>query len=367
MKDGLGKVAINRMSTSLGQACPGFPVAQFRRLAIKGLDQLELKERVTHLIEVLHRYMPENFHQTAKVLMAVTKHWDRGDPNDPLSGFAAWPLIDYASVYGLDYPEPSLKVLKQLTPLFSAEFAIRAFIINHNELTYEHLLEWATHKSEHVRRLVSEGTRPRLPWGQRLPGYIKDPTPVIKLLEILKDDTSEMVRRSVANNLNDISKDHPERVISLCENWQTGASNDRQWIIRHACRSLIKAGHPDVFPLLGYTKNPKVDIAQFSLDKKRIKLGESLRFGFKLRSKTSTTQRVVVDYAIHHVKANKELTAKVFKLKEIELEKGGSIKIEKAHGFREITTRKYYPGRHLVEIIINGVSHGKKEFSLSIK
>lgn len=364
MKDGLGKPAINRISQALTSVMPDFPSKEFIRQANSGLQGLELKQRVIHIIHVLHDYMPEDFAACVKVLIHAYDHWDWGDPDDPMRGFAAWPLIDYVSVYGLHEPRRSLRVLKRLTPLFTAEFAIRPFLIQHYDLTYAQLQKWSNDKSEHVRRLVSEGTRPRLPWGPRLPIFIRDPAPVIHLLEIIKDDPSEMVRRSVANNLNDISKDNPNKVISLCARWQKQVSKERQWIIRHACRSLIKAGNEKVFPLLGYSVNAQIEIIDFKLDKKNITLGESLKFSLELHSSVKKQQKLIVDYAIHHVKANQSLKPKVFKLKTVELDSFASVKIDKHHAFKSITTREYYSGKHLIEIMINGKSMLQREFVL---
>ena len=293
-------------------------------------------------------------------------NWPEGDPNDPLRSFAAWPFIDYVAEYGIDHPETALPLLRKLTGLFSAEFAIRPFIINHHKVSYRHLQAWIHDDDYHVRRLVSEGTRPRLPWGQRLPGFCKDPSPVLALLEQLKDDVSESVRRSVANNLNDIAKDNPDQVISTCRRWKKNASSERQWIIRHATRSLVKSGHPGIFGLLGFTVNPRVNIEQMKLERGRIKLGESLAFSAQVISSSQQKQKLVIDYAIHHVKANGARKPKVFKLGEKTLAPGESITVSKTHAIRLITTRKYYAGVHAVELLINGKPSGSLEFELKL-
>ena len=366
MKDGLGEEAVERIVQAFVSTMDQFPADQFRADALNGLDGLELKERVGHLIEVLHQYLPKEFEITAELLTSMKPVWDRGDKDDPLRGFAAWPIIDYIGVHGLNHPELSLKALKHLTSLFSAEFAIRPFLISHMEVTLNHLRQWCGDADEHVRRLVSEGTRPRLPWGQRLPQFIADPAPVIRLLEKLKDDESEYVRRSVANNLNDISKDHPELVIQTCRNWLDPSDRNRSKLIRHATRTLVKSGHPEVFALLGYTQSPKLSVQAPTLESHRIQLGESANISALIRSTASEIQNFVVDYAVYHMKANGQSSAKVFKLKTVTINPGETVELKRSHPFRKITTRKYYSGKHAIELLINGVTYGRAEFELSV-
>ncbi|MCJ8329506.1 MAG: DNA alkylation repair protein [Lentisphaeria bacterium] len=364
MKDSLGKDALKRIARSFKKADPKFPADKFLKDASKGLNTLELKARVHHCIAVLHDCLPKDYSKAAKTLLKVKAHWDRGDLDDPNNGFAAWPVIDYTGVYGLEHPELALKVLKNLTSLFSAEFAIRPFLIEHQALTLKTIRPWLTDPDHHVRRLVSEGTRPRLPWGQQLPAYIKDPGPIFPLLEKLKDDPTDYVYRSVANNLNDISKDHPDLVIQRCLKWQKNASPERQWLIRHALRTLIKAGHPDVFPLLGYTKKPKIELSDFGLSADKIKMGKDLNFEFTLASVAKSEQSIVLDYAIHFMKANGNQKAKVFKLKNLKIKKGESIEIQKKHSFKKISTRKFYPGAHKLVLLINGKEIDSQDFCL---
>jgi len=364
MKDGLNISAVERIAESLACTVPGFPKKDFTADTTKGLEALELKERVHHIIGVLHGYLPDDFNKTADILIQLKANWIPGDPNDTLAGFAAWPIIDYVGEHGLGHPEQALDVLKELTALFSAEFAIRPFINEHFELTFQCLKEWCADPDEHVRRLVSEGTRPRLPWGTRLPQFIDDPSPVLRLLEKLKDDSSEYVRRSVANNLNDISKDHPEKVVVICRRWQKSPSSGKTWIIRHATRSLVKAGHPDVFGLLGYTENPCVQVQSLEVSPKQICLGESLEFTVVLKSKAAVPQKVVVDYAMHHMKANGQTRPKVFKLRSLEIAPGATVELTKRHAIKPVTTRKYHPGKHAIEILVNGKTFGRVGFTL---
>jgi len=361
MKEGLGLAAVERIAESLARTVPGFPKRDFSAEALAGIERLELKERVRHLIGVLHHYLPTDFNETARILIQLKANWIPGESGDPLAGFAAWPITDYVGEYGLTHPETSLDVLKELTSLFSAEFAIRPFIQEHWSLTFKALKRWCADPDEHVRRLVSEGTRPRLPWGTQLSRFIEDPAPIFGLLEKLKDDESEYVRRSVANNLNDISKDHPEAVIACCRRWRNNA-----WIVRHATRTLVKSGHPAVFGLLGFTENPSLKPISLLISPKQIRLGESVEFLFKLQSTHSSPQTVVLDYAVHHMKANGKTSPKVFKLQTLNIAPGAIVEVKKRHPIKPITTRKYYSGEHAIEILINGKTFGKTTFTLRI-
>lgn len=362
MKDGLGEAAMDRIASGLVQVFEGFDRKRFVSEGLDGIEALELKERVHHIIAVLHKYLPESFDETAKGLSALPEVWDRGDPDDPIRGFAMWPITDYVAEHGLESPEVALGLLEKLTPLFSAEFAIRPFIERHPETTFAALEKWLEHEDEHCRRLVSEGTRPKLPWGIQLKGFVKDPSPLFPLLEALRLDSSEYVRRSVANNLNDISKDHPDKLVKLCKRWQKQDKGKTDWIIRHATRSLVKAGHPGVFTLLGYTESPNVKIDEFSLPK-QVAIGEALEIAFAVTSQAKA-QRFVLDYAIHFVKANGKTAPKVFKIKNCDLDNHQVLNITKSHSLKLITTRKYYPGEHVLAIHINGEEVARKTFDV---
>ena len=365
MKDGLGKDAINRIAMGLSASWPEFDSQGFKKSAITGIDKLELKQRVQHLIAALHQFLPNDFCKAAEILSRVPESWNFGDPNNSIRSFAAWPIIDYAAEYGLEEPEVSLDLLGKLTHLHTAEFAIRYFILRYPDLCFAKFDQWILLESEHIRRLVSEGTRPRLPWGIRLQPFCEDPSSVLPLLERLNKDPSDYVRRSVANNINDISKDNPDIAVTLCSNWMPEATKQTQWIIRHAMRSLIKSGRPDVFPLLGFTENPKLSIGHLELVKNQIKLGELLDFEVTITSKSNNKQRLAIDFAIHHQKANGQLSPKVFKWKETDLKPGETIQISKKHPMRKINTRKYYSGVHKVELIINGQEIKSLNFHLS--
>lgn len=328
----------------------------------RGLEDLELKARVRHITAALRAHLPDD------PAAAVTRVVETAQPESaqpPLSGFAAWPLIDFVGDHGLDCPEVSLAALRRLTPMFSAEFAIRPFIERYPDLAFERLHEWVTHENEHVRRLVSEGTRPRLPWGARLRAVQAEPGPVIALLERLRDDPAEYVRRSVANNLNDIAKDHPNRVVDICRQWSDGASPERQGLVRHGLRSLIKAGHPGALLVLGYDPDAAVEVRNLAVSPATVAVGGAVQITFEVESLSGATQPLVVDYVLHYVKANGGRKPKIFKLKNVQLGAGKTLSIRKKQSFKVVTTRVLYPGVHAVEVLINGRSHGQVEFELT--
>lgn len=363
MKDGLGVHAVKRIANAVELVVPGFNAKAFQKDAERGLDELELKARVHHLIAVLHRHYDLPFKTLSKHLQDLPEVWDKGSPTDSKAGFAAWPLIDYVAAHGLQHPKEALKTLEKLTPLFSAEFAIRPFIQQHTDVTYQTLLKWCEHPSEHLRRLASEGSRPRLPWGMRLPQYIQNPEPLLNILEKLKADESLYVRRSVANNLNDISKDNPEWMIDLCASWLSDSHEHTNWIVKHALRSLIKAGDVRVFLLLGYAATPSVVVSELQLDKKKIAVGESIQF-FCTLSGGNKAQNLVVDYVVYFMKSNGKLAPKVFKLKNIALAANETLAITKHHSFKPITTRRYHAGAHQLAIQINGKEVARSDFYL---
>ena len=366
MKDQLGTEAVVQISQALSVCLTDFPHQQFTQESLAELENKELKQRVDYLISILANYLPRDFAETADVLLSVKKYWSESRTRAIWGSFTAWPLIDYVAVHGLKEPEISLNLLKELTSLFSAEFAIRPFIEQHFDLSYQTIMEWTADKDEHVRRLASEGIRSRLPWGNRLHLFCRDPLPVLNILERLKDDPSLYVRRSVANNLNDIAKDHPEKVIEICQRWSVDATPERQWLIRHALRGLVKVGYPEVFQLLGYSKQVEVDIMFFKLGESRLVLGNNLTIEANIQSKSENTQKLVIDYKVHRVKANGLTTSKVFKWKNITLLPQQTLILTKKHPFKIITTRKYYAGTHTIELLINGVSYTSAEFELRL-
>ena len=369
-KEGIDENAVRRIARCIRSVAPEFPNQKFINIAARGLVELELKARVAHVIAALRICLPGDPIEAIGILVETGSRLDPGDENDPLRWFAAWPLIDFVAEHGIDHFDVSIDALRCFTEqggaMFSAEFAIRPFIDRYPKKTLSILRSWTADPSEHIRRLVSEGTRPRLPWGSRLRKLQEDPKPVLALLERLKDDSSLYVRRSVANNLNDIAKDHPDTVIDVCARWSKGASKERQWIIRHATRTLIKQGHPGALKIQGFDPHARVGVRKLKLSKKQVRLGDDLVFSFELASTAKHEQQLVVDYKVHHVKANGTRSAKVFKLRVVDLKGRDVTTLQKTYKFRRITTRQYYSGRHTIEILVNGRTLMQMDFTLRL-
>ena len=282
--------------------------------------------------------------------------------------FDAMLFPNFVELFGQEHFDESLEALEHFTKYSSSEFAIRPFIAKHETETMEIMLAWSKHENEHVRRLASEGCRSRLPWAMALPKFKNDPAPVLPILENLKNDPSLYVRKSVANHLNDITKDNPDIVLNLVEKWnKLGTTPHTEWIIKQALRSLIKAGDERALSLLGYNNEVLAGIQNMQIVNKNIILGDALAFSFDLKSEGKKEQNLVVDFIIHFVKANGTTAPKVFKLKTLSLPPVETITIRKKHPVKPITTRKYYAGQHKLEIQINGKVMASDTFQLDIK
>jgi 3-methyladenine DNA glycosylase AlkC len=349
---------IRKAAKVLAASVPRFDAAQFVSKATAGLDTLELKARAMQVCAALESTLPADFERCARYLCNAM----RGD--DGLRGWILWPAGEYIARRGQQQPEIALALLHTLTPRFTAEWAIRPFIERHTALTFETLHRWTTDPDEHVRRLVSEGSRPRLPWGLQLKGLIADPSPTLPLLRALQDDTSEYVRRSVANHLNDIAKDHPALVAAWVEEHLADASPERKKLLRHASRTLIKAGDRRTLAAFGLGGKFKGHAAM-KITPRRIELGQTVELCITLSSSARTSQSLEVDYAVHHVKSRGHTTAKVFKGWRVELGAGQERVLGKRHSMKPITTRVYHPGRHAVDLLVNGQVVAQAAFDLT--
>lgn len=248
LKSLLDREAIDCLVHNISLVHRGFPSAAFRRAAVQGLEQLSILERGGHLARVLREHLPKRYQDAVGILIrSLTPPLALTDDLG-LAVFFYLPHVSFVATYGLDADgnggrdpfETSMKAQHELTRRFSAEFSMRPFLIRWPDRTLVRLLEWTRDRDPHVRRLCSEGARPRLPWAIRIPGFIADPRPVLPILEALKDDPELYVRRSVANHLGDIAKDHATLVFDICERWLEGASRERKWLIRHAVRHPAK-------------------------------------------------------------------------------------------------------------------------------
>lgn len=338
---------------------PGFERKRFLRRATRGLSKLEMMERVRQMSDALRKELPAD---TTDMLTVVT---DSLPPVPTERGELLWPLGQLIADHGTDDFDTAMDAMIALTQRFTSEFAIRPFLLEEPELVLERLLGLTDHPSAHVRRWCSEGSRPRLPWGARAHALVKDPTPILPILEALKDDPEEYVRRSVANNLNDIAKDHPALVVKIAKRWWKGASPDRRRLVKHALRSLIKAGDPGALGILGYRKPTKLRAA-LAVSPKRTKIGSSVSLAVDLFNGSRRDQPLLVDYRVHYVKKRGEARPKVFKWKELRLSAGESTTLSKEHPMRVTSIRPLYPGKHRVELLVNGISVAEASFTLAV-
>ena len=330
----------------------------------QGYEQLELMDRGRKIATALKVFLPNDFEQAVFILLASLESPIEHDENNSLASFIFMPHTIYVTDNGLEYFDISMQAHYQLTQRFTSEFAIRPFIQRYPEKCLALLALWANDTNLHVRRLVSEGTRPRLPWASRLPEFIQDPSAVIELLEQLKDDTELYVRRSVANNLNDIGKDHPELLADLAKKWLKGASKDRVWLVKHALRSAIKRGEKGALEALGYGDFADVKICHIAITPKIANMGSSIQIKFELVNQTCKSAALMVDFCIYFIKANGKANPKVFKLKALELGPNQSQVFSKTVSLKPMTTRTLYAGLHRVEVILNGRNTLIGEFDL---
>jgi len=368
-KNNFSAALVSRLADHLAIHMKTFDRAGFETAIVGELDHLELKERVLLIADHLHRVLPRRHTSRHRVLLAML-HPDE-DANSSLQsdalGIRGWGMLPLCAVvgrHGLDAFEESLAVLKVMTSRFSSELDVRYYLLADQDRALGIMAGWIDDPNRHVRRLVSEGTRPRLPWATRLPRLIADPSPTLPLLEALRDDEEEYVRRSVANHLNDIAKDHPDLVADLARDWLRGADKQRKKLLRHACRSLIKQGHPLALDVFGFGK-PKITLQAFRVETPAVKLGQRLDFCVRIKSTHGKPQSLIVDYLLHFKKNNGNLSAKVFKWKTLHLSPHKAITLRRSHSIRPITTRRYYPGEQGVSLRINGQDYGFEKFNLT--
>jgi len=359
---------INNMAEHFQCHWQDFDKAGFVATAGNQLETLELKARSQQITAAMSQYLPNDFDAAGRILLAsLTPEADEpSTENDGISGWAIMPMGDYVGIHGIKHHDFSMRLLKTMTSRFTSEFSIRFFLLAAPEKTLATLKNWLSDDSKHVRRLISEGTRPRLPWAMQLPLFIQNPAPVIELLDILKDDPEEYVRRSVANNLNDIAKDHPDIIADIAEQWIKDANANRTKLIRHACRTLFKQGNSKVLKTFGYDK-PELEHYALTVHSEQVVLNGSLEFTLEIESASDHEQTLMIDYIIHHQKKNGTRSPKVFKWKKTVLPARKNLLMTKKHPFKVITTRVYYEGLHEIEILINGQSIAKEHFYLSTR
>lgn len=372
MKDVFNHGNIKLCSEHLAKHHPSFDRELFLEIATDNLEQRELKDRSNQIYLALVETLPNDYASALAILLStlspVTDNQDLTAVTTDETGVAGWlilPYTQYVGELGQAHLEKSMLALKEMTKRFSSEFGIRYFYLEQPSATLKVVSTWVDDPCHHVRRLVSEGCRPLLPWAMQLPEFKSNPDRIVDLLIALKDDESEYVRRSVANNINDIAKDHPDWVADLMADWLKSASKERQKLIKHGCRTLIKQGHKKVLSMYGYGDPSGFD-SSLELSDHQIEMGQSLALTATISNNMSNESKVLLDYVVYHKKANGKLAPKVFKWKEFSLKPDASITLTKQHPFKLITTRKYYGGGHQIALQINGEVQSPKDFELRL-
>lgn len=360
-----GGATAQRLGEHIAAVYPTFDIAGYVEAVSTGVIGLELKARLKVLMEEMRLRLPSDYPTAVEILVASLG--PELDVNEGIfkQGWFWSPVVLFVQEYGLEHPEVSLEALNAMTRRNTAEEALRPFIVRHYDLTMHYLWQWVTDESFHVRRLVSEGTRPRLPWAMRLERFVTEPRPALALLESLRDDPTVYVQKSVANHLNDVAKDHPALILDIAERWMhEEPTAARTWIVRHGLRNLIKAGEPRALALLGAKPLESVRLESFGVAPGVIQVGDTIRMQAVVVNESDIPQTLVVDYAIHFVMAKGKLSKKVFKWVTMTLKSGERRILEKSHSFRPITTRRYYAGAHRLELQVNGEVLGVVEMEL---
>jgi len=325
-------------------------------------EDRELKERVKHIALMLGNQLPGAYSNQVDTILNLIKKLEE---NGIGGGFEYMFFAQFIDEFGRNDVDTSLYAIEHITQFISCEFAIRPFIISHPGKLMKKMLSWSRHPHSHVRRLASEGCRPRLPWAAALPFLRDDPSPILPILQNLRADPSIFVRKSVANNLNDISKDHPQMMIDLVKQWDRSHPGTA-WIIRQGSRGLLKQAHPLAYAIFDLKPAPGVVASKLTLSKSQVRLGESIMFSFDLEINSRKTAKIRLEYAVYFKKANGKLSPKIFQISEKQYPTGETVTISRKQVFKDFTTRKHYAGEHRIAIIVNGKELASAPFELKI-
>ena len=364
LKNSFGPDIPERIGKAVFDAFPGFDGKRFLRLALAGFADLELTARARQISDALAETLPEDREAAMAILVSSLGPEDDARELVGMESFFFLPHVFFVADHGLERFEASMVAQYELTKRFTAEFSIRAFIERYPDRTMERLRSWTKDENARVRRLVSEGTRSRLPWAPRLRAFQEDPRPVIELLELLKDDPEELVRRSVANNLNDISKDNQDLAVEVAGRWWDGATENRKRLVRHGLRTLVKKGHPGALSLLGFRADSPARVSEVVCDPLTARIGGQVRIAVEVRNPSDEETGALVDFRVHFVKARGTASPKVFKGAEKILQPGGKARVRKTITLVQQSTRTLYPGAHRIDVMLNGVPHAEASFEL---
>jgi len=345
---------VSKIASEAVGVYPAFDSMGFQQTVLnEDWENRELKDRMRHIAISLGAYLPE-YAKAVTLLKTIAPKF-----ND----FPAMVFSDFVEVHGLDDPEVSLDALEHFTKYASAEFAIRPFIVKYEALTMDRMLCWSKNENHHVRRLSSEGCRPRLPWAMALPKYKKDPAPILPILENLKNDESEYVRRSVANNINDLTKDNPAIALEIAKSWY-GKSSQTDWILKHGLRTLLKKGNDEALHLFGFNNNVNAKVTNLNLSDTWVRIGGVLKFNFKITNLDLKKSLLKVGYMVGYVKSSGKVSEKIFHVSELTFEPNQTVSFKKKISFKDLTTRKHYSGNHYIFITINGKEMERVNFDV---
>lgn len=362
IKDIYSPTFYNRLADSMQQVLPAFDKTMFlEQIFDADFQQKEWKERMKHTTRVLHAVMPEDFSEAVKLIDKCIIQLKQDGFGDENLAFMFFP--DYIESYGLAHFTISVSAFEFITQFISCEFSVRPFIIKYGEQMISEMVKWSLHPHPKVRRLASEGSRPRLPWAMAIPALKKDPTPILPILENLKNDPAEFVRRSVANNLNDIAKDNPDIVLEIAQKWQ-GISAHTDAVIKHGCRTLLKQGHATILQHYGLVSKD-IELSDFAILTPEVKIGDRLDFSFTLYNNSTVPKNIRLEYALYYMKSKGHLARKVFKISERMYAPNEYMKIFRSQSFKLITTRVFHTGEHQLAIIMNGKESEPRRFVLT--
>lgn len=351
--------SIYKVAMDIKSVYGAFQVDEFLKSTMdESWDGLELKDRIIQISTNLGKYLPANYCEAVGIIDKVVMNY--GSWLDGFGGF--FPI--FVEIYGQNESDwdVSMEALERYTQYASSELAVRSFIIKNENRMMAQMIAWSKSENEHARRLSCEGCRPALPWGQALTNFKKDPAPILPILEQLKSDSSPHVRKSVANNLNDISKTRPELVAKIAKAWY-GKNEDTNWIIKHGCRTLLKKGNRDVLTIFGYDDVTAVVVENFMLGAASTSIGEDISFSFTVWAKQAT--KVRLEYGIDYVKSNGKRNRKIFNISEVSLKENERKQYTQKQFFADASVRKHYPGIHSITIIVNGMEQGTLDFELN--
>jgi 3-methyladenine DNA glycosylase AlkC len=339
----------------------GFNDQAFMALMLcDNFETLELKERMSHTNAVMHQFMPTDFSQAADVLVKLIESLIKSGIKEGSVEYMFLP--EYLETYGIEHYQKSVEAMEKITTFTSGEFAVRPFLIKYPDKMLAQMVLWSQHEHYLVRRLASEGSRPRLPWAIALQKYKNNPVDILPILHQLIDDPTEIVRRSVANNLNDIAKDNPQVVIDFVKEY-IGKSEQFNRTLKHASRTLLKQACPDTLALFGYDSTD-IELTEFEIITEKVNFGDYAQFSFTLKNSSTISKKIRLEYGLYFLKKNGQLSKKVFKISERILAANETHQVVRKQSFKAISTRVYYAGKHQVSIILNGKEFLPKDFLL---